>query len=252
MKRFLTVAVVLILLMSACGTVPTETTQSPTPEITSAAPVASNEFAKETDGSAVHILDLEYLPDYVPELGFEPESVWKSEAFGNNGAGLLYISGKENGKRRVRLYFYDYAPETEEISTTVFDLLAHSDEEKYKFCLSQEEDALCSGFSLLSGAAETNRGKMQLSYSDAALELTENVQLNSLETGTFLIYPDVDRTKYLPTEFVRLSEDKASKAMYEMPLFPDEISLPVPRNCTADDIKRIFGLETIPLLLSAE
>ena len=241
MKRFLTVAAALILLMSACGTAPTEPTQSPTPEITSSPPVATDEFVKETGGSSIHMLGLEDLPDYVPELGFEHESVWRAEAFGNNGAGLLYVSGEENGERRVRLYFYDYAPENDDILTTVFDLLAHSDEGKYEFCLSQEEDALRSYFSLLSGTAELNGGKIQLSYSDAALELTENVQLNRLETGTFLTSPDVDRAKYLPMEFVRLSEDEASKAMYEMPLFRDEISLPVPLDCSPDDIKRIFG-----------
>ena len=223
MKRFLTVAIVLILLMGACGTAPTEPTQSPAPEITPSAPVATDEFVKETDGSFVHIPTLADLPDYVPELGFEHESVWSAEAFGNNGAGLMYVSGEENGERRVRLYFYDCAPKTGEILTTAFDLLAHSDEGKYEFYLSQEEDALTSGFSLLSGTAELNGGKIQLSYSEAALERTQDVRLNCLETGTFLSYSDSDFTKYLPTEFVRLSEDEASKAMYKMPLFRDEL-----------------------------
>ncbi len=259
MKRFLTVFIALMLLLSSCGTPPTEPTQSPTPEAAPSPPAATEEIAIETQRPAIRTVSLEDLPNYIPELGFELESVWRAEAFGFNGAGLLYMGREEDGERRARLYFYDFPQKTGVLSAFSLELLLRSDGEKYDFCLSQEYDALSSYFSRFSGTAEEDGEKLQMSYSDIAIDLEpeERLEIFIREKGTYYISPYEDpsqylpgdgtqyslenRMRYLPLEFVRLSEEEANKAMYDMPLFRDEISLPIARTSTANGIRRVFG-----------
>lgn len=122
----------------------------------------------------------------------------------------------------------------------------------YSFTLDKNEFG-ATGISLVSecgGTLQLTGDSLMLCYENAEFVVTSANADNELiidDAGTKITYSGCDRPYelFLPTEFSLVPADEAGYVWYDMPLFPDEILLPIPRISTADDFSSLFGRSEI-------
>lgn len=211
MRRMPTLAAALIiaLLLTACASPQPASTPQPTstPEPT-AAPTP-----EPTPGTTIASVLATPTPDILPDAGFEPESYWLAEPYGDEGEALMMSRQLPSGGVHVKCWYS---------ACTVF-----GSGEAYS-----ERYLQTSVFTAMTGAD----GAFYL------FDYPEGGRL-SIEGDTLTVsYPDDGTFDMYPTRFYRVSEEQAREAWRSMP-YNAEVRLPLPFVTTRKWILAIPGIE---------
>ncbi len=154
--------------------------------------------------------ETEPLPPYHPSVGFHIESTWTSKFDDSDGRAILELGKDEDGLVPFHVYLYQY--ERDSVGT----LVTHMDD-----------------FSAV--LAEDSRFSVENTTDDF---YTGTLDIND---DTIFLACDWDTERPCPTRFTRLSEPTASTIWYDMPLFIEDIRLPVPLATDHETIVSVLG-----------
>ena len=185
-------------------------------------------------------------PVPLPPVDFEISSIWTAETFGESGQAFLFMSPIENGTFYFSMYTSQYATLNAGAPNAYAPVLL--------FTSSHNSTAVSSGdgFSLsepveYSVQAFFDASNLTLTYSNRALKGDSSIRYLFAEPDKpQILYdppdaPHLGHTLCLPVRFTRCKEAEAEILWQNMPLFVDEIRMPVPRVTTLGDIRNAFG-----------
>lgn len=216
---------IILLLLTACGTPAAEVSTKPGQH------TGTVQMEDGTDSSAVS-----GQLDYIPPMDFTPSSAWMAAPFGGGGQALLYTGAEENGAIPFKIFTackrYMYTDDPYHVLS--MDCRSFSGEfiidgRYFSFTASFDSEAGGpAGPHSVSGTAEIDADVLTISYTDASpryenQRLTKNLEaepsiicsLGELDANTFELH--------LPYSFIRLSDEQIGSAMYQMPVFTEEI-----------------------------
>ncbi len=232
MRKFIPLLLaLLLLLLSACAPA-SQPSPAPAPSsIVTAAPAPP-----ESSPSSVPL----------PPLDFEIGSIWTAEAFGSNGQAFLFMSPIENGAFRLSLYTSQSAKSAASSPDAYAPVLLYTSALHSKAVLSGDGFAFDVSDSYAIRAFFDASG-LTLAYSNRSLKGNSSTRYLFGDPGMpQLRYdspdaPHLGHTLYLPVRFTRCTKAEAGILWKDMPMFADEILLPVPRITTLEKIRSTFG-----------
>ena len=199
----LAAALIIVLLLTACTSPQPASTPEPTAALT----------PEPTPGTTIASVLATPTPDILPDAGFEPDSYWLAEPYGDEGEALMMSRQLPSGGVYVKCWHSAY---------TVF-----GSGEAYS-----ERYLQTSTFTAITGA-------------DGAFNAFTSVdgERLSIEGDTLTVsYADESAAAAYPTRFHRVGEDEARDAWRSMP-YNDEARLPLPMTATREWILAIPGVE---------
>ena len=150
------------------------------------------------------------LPPYHPDVGFDIASTWTAEFDDSDGRAILELGKNEDGLVPFHVYMYKYGRDSGG------DLVS---------CIND--------FSAVLSADCSFTGKNN--YGDpytGTLNIVDDTILLTCDWNPEFVYPN---------RFARVSEPEASTIWYDMPLFPDDIILPLPLSTDHETIVSLLG-----------
>ena len=206
MKRMIPLLLV-ILMLTACTAQPSVTpTAAPTPEPTP----AQTESPTPSPTPESNAVPVEFA---LPDPGFEADSWWLADAYGDEGKALMLTATDEDGVMQLKCW-YDFHAEVRSGGRT-------------------ERDLVCGSFS----AADYSGGSFEISGTVAG-NASVSVDGDSLTVA----YTGLEEGTEMPAGFKRVTEDAALEAFRDMP-YNDEAELPIPPTMTAEEFEALPGLE---------
>ena len=206
MKRMIPLLLV-ILMLTACTAQPSVTpTAAPTPEATP----AQTESPTPSPTPESNAVPVEFA---LPDPGFEADSWWLADAYGDEGKALMLTATDEDGVMQLKCW-YDFHAEVRSGGRT-------------------ERDLMCGSFS----AADYSGGSFEISGTVAG-NASVSVDGDSLTVA----YTGLEEGTEMPAGFKRVTEDAALEVFRDMP-YNDETELPIPPTMTAEEFEALPGLE---------
>ena len=213
MKRIMPL-ILALLLFAGCGTPEGEVAETPSPTPTPAeSPEPGAPEETEPAETGVESVPVDF---HLPDPGFEPDSYWQAEPFGDGGQALMLTRTEPSGAMQLMCIYNTYG--------------------EYRSGGRTERDLYCEGFE----AENYLGGEIKVSG-----ETGPTAEVSVSGDRLSVSYDGLDTAFAAPESFTKISEEAALELFRTMPYNNLEVGLPVDIETSRDELAALPGVEVV-------
>lgn len=233
MKRTLPLFFALFLL-TACGAPAAAPSASARPSAEPYVEPVIEPYSYLPSSSATDLtVDERGRPKYVPPMDFAPTSVWCAEPFGSDGMAVLFMGEPRDGARPFKLYFSFNSDRFGDFAKAgnlqLYAFVSELEQGRFEYVRDESNaDLEMQYIGRIDAGMEISGNRLTIDYETVSMyDMTRNyLDATSASPRVVLERNDTGfiRYLYLPREFTRMDDRHIASAMYQMPVYYEELS----------------------------
>ena len=166
-------------------------------------------------------------------MDFTPTSVWCAEPFGSDGMAVLFMGEPKDGARPFKLYFSFYSDRFGDFAKAgnlqLYAFASELEQGRFEYVRDESNaDPEMQYIGRIEAGMEISGNRLTIDYETVSMyDMTRNyLDATSASPRVVLERNDTGFIKYLylPREFTRMDDRHIASAMYQMPVYYEELS----------------------------